>query len=247
MSPISHILRSVTAPFQKLLSHTRDGIRERAWRIIHDATSHRGISLHLHFKAPKHAAHAISTALDRIAEVDPISFDRIPHLLPGGIIADATNYAAAWYSIRRKACVIGADTLRIGQTDDLALCIIHEMCHARLWERGIGYDGPALRLRVEEVCIRREMAFARKLEARDITPGYHTDWLAEKLAAVAQSDYSEASFQSRYRRQALQRLRLLRELDTPRWLRRWVVVRARRRMRGRAAQAPKHATKDTPT
>lgn len=231
MTATASPLRLALTPLRWPLTRLRGWVREAAWQIMHDTADHRGIPLRLHFKAPKNAATAIAQALDRIAAVDPVSFAHLPNALPGGIIADATNYATAWYSIRRKACVIGASALAKNQTDDLALCIIHEMCHARLWERGIGYDGKNLRAQVERVCIRREQAFARKLEALDVAPGTYTGWLTEKLSLVAERSYSEASFHRRYRRELLQRLRLMRDMRAPRWLRRWTILRTRARLR----------------
>lgn len=240
MTLLSRILRIALTPFRWPLTYVRAGLRERAWQIMHDKDTHRGILLRIHFKAPERSTAAITAALDRIAAVDPVSFVRIPHLLPGGIIADATNYAAAWYSIKRKACVIGRDSLRRAETDDLALAIIHELCHARLWERGIGYDDPALRIRVEQICIRREIALAQKFERLDVPPGTYTTWLHEKLSEQTHRDYSEISFRQRHRRQFLQRLRLMKSTDTPRWLRRLVILRARKRLKaqrlGDAAQ-----------
>ena len=44
----------------------------------------------------------------------------------------------------------------------IAATIVHEATHARLLKCGIGYE-ETLRDRVEAVCYRRELAFARKL------------------------------------------------------------------------------------
>jgi hypothetical protein len=44
----------------------------------------------------------------------------------------------------------------------IAATIVHEATHARLWRCGFGYD-ENVRGRVEAVCIRRELAFARRL------------------------------------------------------------------------------------
>jgi hypothetical protein len=44
----------------------------------------------------------------------------------------------------------------------IAATIVHEATHARLWRCGIGY-AENIRGRVEAVCFRRELAFARKL------------------------------------------------------------------------------------
>jgi hypothetical protein len=47
-------------------------------------------------------------------------------------------------------------------TEVIASTIVHEATHARLHRAGIGYD-EARRDRIEAVCVRRELAFARKL------------------------------------------------------------------------------------
>ena len=231
-------LRRTMTPLRWLRTALHGRLQAAVWRIMHDRAAHRGIPLWLHFRAPENARDTIAQALDRIAQVDPVSFAHIPKALPGGIIADATNYAHAWYSIPRKACVIGAHALAEDTTDTLALCILHEMCHARLWDRGIGYDGKDLRARVERVCIRRELAFARKLEALDLPAGTHTGWISEKLARVDESHYSDDSFDLRHRQELLQKLRLMRDMDTPRWLRRRTILRTRAKLRAwRAASA----------
>jgi hypothetical protein len=46
----------------------------------------------------------------------------------------------------------------------IAVTIVHEATHARLFRCGIGY-GERMRARVEEVCLRREVAFAARLPA----------------------------------------------------------------------------------
>ena len=195
-------LRRTMTPLRWLRTALHGRLQAAVWRIMHDRAAHRGIPLWLHFRAPENARDTIAQALDRIAQVDPVSFAHIPKALPGGIIADATNYAHAWYSIPRKACVIGAHALAEDTTDTLALCILHEMCHARLWDRGIGYDGKDLRARVDE------------------------------------SHYSDDSFDLRHRQELLQKLRLMRDMDTPRWLRRRTILRTRAKLRAwRAASA----------
>ena len=47
----------------------------------------------------------------------------------------------------------------------IASVIVHEATHARLFRMGIGYE-EGRRARVEQVCLRRELAFAAKLPDR---------------------------------------------------------------------------------
>ena len=76
----------------------------------------------------------------------------------------------------------------LADTTDTALIaavIVHEATHARLWRCGFGYDEDE-RHRIEAICVRRELAFARRLpdgrrlrefaqEALAISPRYWTN------------------------------------------------------------------------
>lgn len=249
MRDLLSILTLPFAPLRWLLNRLRVWIRDKAWEFMHDKSEHNGILLLRHFKAPKGSMSATREALDRIAEVDPVSFAKIPRLLPGGIIADATGYSAAWYSVRRKACVIGAKTLETYDTDDIALSIVHELCHARLFAAGFGYDGAKFRVRIEKICVRREIAFARKLEARDVETGFYTEWLNEKVKGIVPENYTEESFQKRHRREHLQKLRLLKRVNAPACLRRRIVLKTRRRFQRQRqlAEIPAEQPKDVRT
>lgn len=48
------------------------------------------------------------------------------------------------------------------RNEDIALILVHEATHARLSKFGFGYD-EALRARIEAICHRRELAFAKRL------------------------------------------------------------------------------------
>ncbi len=164
----------------------------------------------------------------------------MPTYLPGGIAAEATSYAAAWYNHPTRTCFIGASTILQADVTEIALCILHEMCHARLFTRGIGYD-EALRVRVEKVCIRRELQFARKLAAA----GHDVDDLIgdiqRHLDHFPPESVTHRSLQRSYRKQVLQRLRLLKRLDVPYWLRRFLILRVRRKLATWRAAAKRSA------
>src|ERR1700724_2307085 len=103
----------------------------------------------------------------------------------------------------------------------LAAVIVHEATHARLWRHGIRYE-EAQRPHIEEICLRREIAFAAKLpngeDARD---------QAERtLALCASGEYwTSAAFRERYIEGGVE---LLRYMGVPGWLAlvfRWLWVK----------------------
>lgn len=85
----------------------------------------------------------------------------------------------------------------------LALLLVHEATHARLWNAGIRYR-PSLRARIEKLCVNEEEAFARKL-------GCSGSVLLE-LAAKRDRNWWEGDHARESRVEAL------RELGWPQWL-----------------------------
>ena len=76
----------------------------------------------------------------------------------------------------------------------IAAAIVHEATHARLWRCGLGYE-EAIRHRVEAICVRREIAFARKLPDGDIV----RDQAERTLTLCSDPGYwSNAAFAERY-------------------------------------------------
>lgn len=97
----------------------------------------------------------------------------------------------AQYDPRLGACLLDERFVLAEGTDisHIAAAIVHEAAHARLWRYGFGYD-EAVRTRIEAICLRREVSFARKLpdgervrawavDALALSPGYWTDQAAE--------------------------------------------------------------------
>lgn len=62
-----------------------------------------------------------------------------------------------------RGALLRAGYVRTAPVDYLALTIVHEAMHARLWSRGIGYPA-ADRERIERICVRAELAFAERQE-----------------------------------------------------------------------------------
>ena len=225
------MLAHVLSPLRWLQRRIHRAKRKVSFRVQYTRRSHRGVTLWMEYLAPKGAAAALGDAVDLIARADPVSFGRLPKLLPGGIAAAPTNQSLAWYDRSSQRCYIGANALKHGTATDLALYIIHEMAHARL-ARFNSQSDFALRIREEKTCLRRELAFARKLQALGYaTASYRAKEIRAFLDDFPAHEYSDAHRLARDRRTMLEQLRLLNRLDTPRWLRRITILRLRRRMR----------------
>lgn len=68
------------------------------------------------------------------------------------------------FNPRLWACMVDERFAQADTTDAplLAAVIVHEATHARLWRYGFGYNEDQ-RERIEAICLRRELAFARRL------------------------------------------------------------------------------------
>jgi hypothetical protein len=105
----------------------------------------------------------IEQALLLIKRYDRIRYDRLLRdlqrvwvlLLPSSTAI--FEYRIYTCEIDTRYCLAQTTTPEL-----LATVIVHEATHARLWRRGILYE-EAQRPRIEEICVRREIAFAAKL------------------------------------------------------------------------------------
>jgi len=61
-----------------------------------------------------------------------------------------------------RRCVLDQEFVETDAIEAIASTIVHEATHGELFRRGVGYD-EAIRQRVEDICTRQELAFARKL------------------------------------------------------------------------------------
>lgn len=236
----AHALHIKWTPIQWLGTQIRKGLRRCGFWLEFDKHIYRGIDIWISDLSPSGAQAALTEAIDLIAKVDPISFSRIPKYLPGGIAASYTNFAAAWYNRPTKRCYIGATSIT-WPSIDVASCIIHEMTHGRLAR--FGNDGLELRIRIEKACVGRELAFARKLQDLEISGASDLiDRAQALLRDFPTQSYTRSDLLRRQRREVLEKLRLMKEMDMPRWLRRSVIFWARRKLRAhRKAQTQSSA------
>jgi hypothetical protein len=147
----------------------------------------------------------IEAALRLIHEHDPRRLRRIQGDIDGIYLWGDTGPAGSFLSsIRlvtlRFTYVVSPST----SAAKIASTLVHEGTHARLHARGIDY-APERRARVEAICARSEIAFARRLlDPEDLIE--EAEW---RLAL----DRSHWSYQARQQRN----LQALAELGVPRW------------------------------
>src|SRR5580658_1883783 len=164
----------------------------------------------------------IEQALQLIKRNDHIRYDRLLRdlqrvwvlLLPSS--AASFEYRIYTCEIDTRYCLSETTTPEL-----LAAAIVHEATHARLWRRGIRYE-EAQRPRIEEICLRREIAFAAKLPNGEAV----RDQAERTLALCATGDYwTSAAFRERYIEGGVE---LLRYMGVPGWLAlvfRWLLVK----------------------
>jgi hypothetical protein len=111
--------------------------------------------------------------------------------------------SVAQFSPPWRACFLDERFVLTDTTDTahIAMAIVHEATHARLWRYGFGYE-EEVRPRVEVVCVRREMAFANKLPDSERVRAWATDALP-----LLTSVYTDAAFNKRHYEGSLQALR----------------------------------------
>jgi len=108
-------------------------------------------------------ADKVAAALQLIQDFDPVRYRRIVRDLKQ--IWITTIASAAGQFVRSTSTCELDERFVMGEhisIEEVAGAIVHEATHARLFQRGIGYE-EQLRSRVEQVCMRRELAFAAKL------------------------------------------------------------------------------------
>jgi hypothetical protein len=160
----------------------------------------------------------VEEALALIKACDPRRYSRIlkdldrvwVNLLPGSLGQFKNSIRACEIDER----FVLADT---SSPEVIAAVIVHEATHARLWKRGISYD-ESIRGRVEAICVRRELAFAKRLPNGQQV----LEW-AEACLAMPSATWTHNAFQERNLQGSIE---LLRHLGAPRWLLSFIERRA---------------------
>ena len=137
----------------------------------------------------------VERALALIRSHDPVRYRRMlgdleriwVHLVAGSV---------AQFDAALLACTLDERFVLDEATSPemIAAAIVHEATHARLWRCGLGYE-EAIRHRVEAICLRREIAFARKLPDGEVV----REQAERTLTLCADPGYwSNAAFSARY-------------------------------------------------
>ena len=111
----------------------------------------------------KEELQRVAEALRMIATCDPLRYARLPREIDR-IIVRVLDSSRAQYSTRFMACELDTRFVQAETTSivDLASAITHEATHGRLEKIGIKYREEQ-RPKIEAVCLRRELAFLRKV------------------------------------------------------------------------------------
>jgi hypothetical protein len=141
---------------------------------------------------PEPMFHRLREALQLIKTHDPLRYARLARDLKRVWVFSIPTPAC--FNYRLDACQLDERFVLAETTTPelLASVIVHEATHARLWSYGIGYD-EALRPRVEAICVRRQLAFVKKLPNRQQTQ----EQAEQALAWANPANLSNAAFSKR--------------------------------------------------
>lgn len=154
----------------------------------------------------------VETALNLIREHDPVRHGRLIRDLEQ-IWVWAIPGSVGRFRHLGWTCDLDKQFVETTAPDLIASAIVHEATHARLFRMGIGYE-EAIRERVEQICLRRELAFARKFPDE-----IAVQWAEASLHSLP--DLSDERFAQR--RGEDYRALFLRN-GVPRWLVSFVIV-----------------------
>src|SRR5664280_2592003 len=157
----------------------------------------------------------LEQALALIAEYSPLQYLRVRSDL-ARLFVFRIPHNLAEYHPQLHMCVFDCGYLQTTPPEELAMTIIHETMHAYLFRRGFVYDSTK-RAQIERICVRAEIAFAKRLPEG---AAFAHD-AAERLKYGDEFWSDDASLQ--------RSLEGLRTLNSPSWYIRWVERRARRK------------------
>jgi len=155
----------------------------------------------------------IEDALRLIERSAPLHYRRIKNNL-ARIWVNLVPHGAGCYLHSLNACLLDERKVASENTtvEWIASAIVHEATHARLEKLGIRYQ-EAVRQRIERICARRELDFARHLSGVDalleeIT--WRLDQCSEENASYTDQTMREKTVQGN--------AEILRHLGTPEWV-----------------------------
>lgn len=156
---------------------------------------------------PEPALQRVEAALRLIERSAPLHYQRVKSSL-SRIWVQLVPDGAGCYVHSLNACllderVVASETTTV---EWIASAIVHEATHARLENWGIRYD-EASRLRIERICVRREIDFARRLTGVDALQeeiAQRLDWCRDES-----THYTDQNMQQRMDQGSVKALRHL--------------------------------------
>ena len=127
-------------------------------------TRHHGVTVGLFLlgdQSPLLLLERVTNALDLIAEVDPRRYRRLQHDDVRLLVEDGPM---CQYLSMTNTCVLSLDAVQNRPREQLALAIIHEAAHARLYRAGVGFERKH-QARQERCCVLEQIDFLRRLGA----------------------------------------------------------------------------------
>ena len=134
----------------------------------------------------------IYQALNLISEFDPRRFRQIRRDVKKIWVSAAPGYCANWMD-ELQMCILDRDYFCRDNVSasEMALTIVHESTHACLCKHKIKYT-EGIRDRVEQICIKSEIAFAKRLPG-----GQKLVEMAESKLMIPKSFWTNTQFQQR--------------------------------------------------
>lgn len=159
------------------------------------------------------AIQRVEDALRLIERCAPLHYRRIKNNL-ARIWVHLVPHGAGCYSHSLNACLLDERIVTSETTtvEWIASAIVHEATHARLEKLGIRYH-EALRQRIERICARRELDFARHLSGVDALQEEIT-WRLDRCSEE-NSSYTD---QNMWENTVQGNAEILRHLGTPEWV-----------------------------
>jgi len=161
----------------------------------------------------KPAIQRIEDALQLIERCAPLHYRRVKKNL-ARIWVNLVPYGAGYYLHSLNACVLDERIVASepATVEWIASAIVHEATHARLEKLGIRYD-EAVRNRIERICARRELDFARHLSGVD-TLLEGINWRLDQCSG----DNAFYTNQNMWEKTVQGNAEILRHLGTPEWV-----------------------------
>jgi len=159
------------------------------------------------------ALQRVEAALQLINRCAPLHYRRVKNSL-SRIWVTLVPHGAGCYLHSLNACLLDERVVASETTtlEWIASAIVHEATHARLEKRGIRYD-EAVRHRIERICARRELDFARHLSG--------VDALHEEITRrfdLCNEENASYTDQNMWQKIDQGNAEMLRHLGTPEWV-----------------------------